>query len=166
MCLGKSHNSLRASSPVWASLARTCELGAEGSFLCSSRLRRSLARSRETRFARPNSRACSQARAIMALGLGCLWKINFFNLSPWDAVRMGWGIISVNFNFAGYLPMASQNPYPIILVTNYVLRDSSSLLGKYNFHYHKLITIYLCIYLIKPFITGSFKHFSRKSSHF
>ena len=31
------------------------------SFLCPSRLRRSLTRSRETRFARPNRRACSQA---------------------------------------------------------------------------------------------------------
>ena len=30
-------------------------------FLCPSRLRRSLVRSRETRFARPNRRACSQA---------------------------------------------------------------------------------------------------------
>ena len=43
--------SLRASSPIWASeasLART--------------LRRSLARSRAARFARPNRRACSQAK--------------------------------------------------------------------------------------------------------
>ena len=37
-------NQRRSSNPTWASL-----------------LRRSLARSRETRFARPNSRACSQA---------------------------------------------------------------------------------------------------------
>ena len=40
--------SLRASFPIWPSL-------------CPSRLRRSLARSRETRFARPNRGACSQA---------------------------------------------------------------------------------------------------------
>ena len=43
--------SLRASSPIWtneASLARTRERGAKGP--CPSRLRRSLARSRETRF--------------------------------------------------------------------------------------------------------------------
>ena len=43
--------SLRASSPIWANeaiLARTRERGAEGP--CPSRLRRSLARSRETRF--------------------------------------------------------------------------------------------------------------------
>ena len=49
--------SLRASSPIWASeasLARKRERG-------PSRLRRSLARSRETRFASPNRRACSQA---------------------------------------------------------------------------------------------------------
>ena len=48
--------SLRASSPIWASeasLARTRER--------PSRLRRSPARSRETRFTRPNRRACSQA---------------------------------------------------------------------------------------------------------
>ena len=49
--------SLRASSPIWASqasLARTHERGA-------SRLGRSLARFRETRFTRPNRRARSQA---------------------------------------------------------------------------------------------------------
>ena len=34
---------------------------ASSPFLCPSRLRRSLARSRETRFTRPNRRACSQA---------------------------------------------------------------------------------------------------------
>ena len=37
------------------------EIVASSPFLCPSRLRRSLARSRETRFARPNTRACSQA---------------------------------------------------------------------------------------------------------
>ena len=60
-------NSLRASSPIWASeasLARTRERGAP--FLCPSRLRRSLARSRETRFTRPNRRARSQARLRIA----------------------------------------------------------------------------------------------------
>ena len=36
---------------------------ASSPFLCPSRLRRSLARSRETRFTRPNRRACSQARS-------------------------------------------------------------------------------------------------------
>ena len=39
------------------------EIVASSPFLCPSRLRRSLARSRETRFARPNRRACSQANA-------------------------------------------------------------------------------------------------------
>ena len=39
------------------------ERASEGPFLCPSRLRRSLARSRETRFTRPNRRACSQANA-------------------------------------------------------------------------------------------------------
>ena len=49
--------SLRASSPIWASelsLARTHD---EGPFLCPLGLRRSLARSRVTRFTRPNRRA-------------------------------------------------------------------------------------------------------------
>ena len=53
-------SSLRESSPIWACLARTNERGAEG-------LRRSLARSRETRFARPNRRACWPARLFPAL---------------------------------------------------------------------------------------------------
>ena len=66
-------HSLRASSPIWASeasLARTRERGAP--FLCPSRLRRSLARSRETRFTRPNRRACSQASANMEFDRNCL----------------------------------------------------------------------------------------------
>ena len=53
--------SLRASSPILArkaSFSKTRERGAE------ERLRRSLARSRETRFARPKSRACSQAKEV------------------------------------------------------------------------------------------------------
>ena len=37
---------------------------ASSPFLCPSRLRRSLARSRETRFTLPNRRACSQANLI------------------------------------------------------------------------------------------------------
>ena len=37
------------------------ERASEGPFLCPSRLRRSLACSRETRFTRSNRRACSQA---------------------------------------------------------------------------------------------------------
>ena len=59
----KNH-SLQASSPIWVSevsLARTRERGGR-----PSRLRRSLTRSRETRFTRPNRRACSQARKIIA----------------------------------------------------------------------------------------------------
>ena len=43
------------------------ERASEGPFLCPSRLRRSLARSRETCFARPNRRACSQASLGMAV---------------------------------------------------------------------------------------------------
>ena len=41
------------------------EIVASSPFLCSSRLRRSLARSRETHFASPNRRACSQARNVI-----------------------------------------------------------------------------------------------------
>ena len=55
--------SLRASSPIWASEASKRERAAES--LCPSRLHRSLARSRETRFARPNRRACSQATFLL-----------------------------------------------------------------------------------------------------
>ena len=38
---------------------------ASSPFLCPSRLRRSLTRSRETRFTRPNRRACLQARGLL-----------------------------------------------------------------------------------------------------
>ena len=50
------------------------EIVASSPFLCSSRLRRSLARSRETRFTRPNRRACSQAKTISNRNLGS-WHI-------------------------------------------------------------------------------------------
>ena len=56
--------SLRATSPIWASevsLTRMRERGAEAPFLCPSPLGRLLARFLETRFTRPNRRACSQA---------------------------------------------------------------------------------------------------------
>ena len=101
---------MRGSSPIWASevsLARTLEKGAP--FPCLSRLRRSLARSRETRFTRPNRRACSQAKGILtkpslrfdrgggweSLSTGCHlhgttgnsgWKIKWFAPFPvWKA---------------------------------------------------------------------------------
>ena len=51
-------SSLRASSPIWASEPRE---NARARGPCPSPLRRSLVRSRETRFARPNRKACSQA---------------------------------------------------------------------------------------------------------
>ena len=44
------------------------EIVASSPFLCPSRLRRSLARSRETRFTRPNRRACSRSN-LMTLAL-------------------------------------------------------------------------------------------------
>ena len=47
------------------------EIVASSPFLCPSRLRRSLARSRETRFSRPNRRACSQAMENDAHRGGC-----------------------------------------------------------------------------------------------
>ena len=43
------------------------ERASQGPFLCPSRLRRSLARSRETRFTRPNRRACSHYTSPNAL---------------------------------------------------------------------------------------------------
>ena len=55
------YSSLRASSAVWASEASLARTHERGPILCHSRLRRSLTRSRETCFARPNRRACSQA---------------------------------------------------------------------------------------------------------
>ena len=60
--------SLRASSPIWAgeaSLARTNERGASFPLLLAA----SLARARETSFARPNRRACSQASRLMLKAL-------------------------------------------------------------------------------------------------
>ena len=59
----KLGTSLRASSPIWASeasLARTRP----------TRLRRSLALSRETRFTRPNRRACSKANWALEVEFG------------------------------------------------------------------------------------------------
>ena len=59
--------SLRASSPIWASeasLARTRERGAERPPPLAAS---PLARSRETRFTRPNRRACSQAMYVSEL---------------------------------------------------------------------------------------------------
>ena len=47
------------------------EIVASSSFLCPSRLRHSLARSHETRFSRPNRRACSQAMENDAHRGGC-----------------------------------------------------------------------------------------------
>ena len=59
--------SLRASSPIWASeasLARTRERGAERPLPLAAS---PLARSRETRFTRPNRRACSEAMYVSEL---------------------------------------------------------------------------------------------------
>ena len=58
-CLIGSSHSLRASSLIWTSEASLAS--------ATSRLRRSLARFRETRFTRPNRRACSQAIQHTAL---------------------------------------------------------------------------------------------------
>ena len=87
--------SLRASSPIWASeasLARTRERGAARSpFLCPSRLRRSLARSRETRLTRPNRRACSQATSwperLVLQASGFQWTIGKLSLDVFTVVK-------------------------------------------------------------------------------
>ena len=52
------------------------EIVASSPFLCPSRLRRSLARSRETRFTRPNRRACSRSN-LMTLALPKISSIFF-----------------------------------------------------------------------------------------
>ena len=48
------------------------EIVASSPFPCPSRLRRSLARSRETPLTRPNRRACSQAKFVFSYLLACL----------------------------------------------------------------------------------------------
>ena len=56
----------------------------------------------------------------------------------------GWGLLGLIF--AGYVPLAPQNPYPIIVycVAIYTLSFG-------NFHNPNLVAFCLCIYLIKPF---------------
>ena len=51
------------------------EIVASSPFLCPSRLRRSLARSRETRFTRPNRRASSQASFCVSLQLEYAYSV-------------------------------------------------------------------------------------------
>ena len=63
LCFLKRHFLANGISLRWAKNKWILwEIVASSPFLYPSRLRRSLARSRETRFARPNRRACSQAR--------------------------------------------------------------------------------------------------------
>ena len=54
--------------------------------------------------------------------------------------------------FAGYVPLASQNHYPIIVysVANYI-PHLSHLRKKSDFCNPNLVTFCLCIYLINPF---------------
>ena len=55
--------------------------------------------------------------------------------------------------FAGYVPLASQSPYPIIVyfLANY---RPHPLFGKCNFRDPNLVTFYLCIYLINVVSSG------------
>ena len=63
------------------------EIVASSPFLCPSQLRRSLARSRETRFARPNRRACSQARVNAILRTSLKQQEYLQNTEwPWSLV--------------------------------------------------------------------------------
>ena len=56
-----------------------------------------------------------------------------------ERARGGGGVLRLIF--VGYVPLASQSPYSIILVT----------LGQVcNFRDPNLVTFYLCIYLINP----------------
>lgn len=50
--------------------------------------------------------------------------------------------------FAAFVPLASQNPYPI---TEASYRPHRSLLSNCNFRTPKLVTFWLCIYHTKPF---------------
>ena len=54
--------------------------------------------------------------------------------------------------FAGYVPLASQNPYPIIVfsVANIVDHILVTLGEISHFCDPKLVTFYSCIYLINP----------------
>ena len=54
--------------------------------------------------------------------------------------------------FAGYVPLASQNHYPIIVysVANYIPHQSPYK-EKSDFCNPNLVTFCLCIYLINPF---------------
>ena len=80
--------SLRASSPIWASeasLARKRERG-------PSRLRRSLARSRETRFASPNSRVVTWyiQDPLIPIFLPLFWSLSPIfpqNFDPWALIK-------------------------------------------------------------------------------
>ena len=73
-----SMNSLRASSPIWASEASLA-----------------ITRSRETRFTRPNRRACSQARAWKASGTQCSFvhaqeaSLNYMQIIIWLLIAQG-----------------------------------------------------------------------------
>jgi len=87
-----------------------------------------------------------------------LWSRNFATMVTWchtsplywfgqKGFRSGGGGLPGLF-FAGYVLLASQNPYPVTVYSLTYYR----LLAKCNFHHPNLITSCLiCIYLKKPF---------------
>ena len=62
--------------------------------------------------------------------------------------RGGGGVLGLMF--AGYVPLASQSPYPIII---YFLANFRPHLS-HNFRDPSLVTFYLCIYLINVVSSG------------
>ena len=83
-------------------------------------------------------------RPIKKLTFDCGIRTRLPKLSPFldPAEGEGGGVLGVMF--AGYVPLASQSPYPIIVY----------FFGKCNFHYPNLVTFYLCIYLFNVVSSG------------
>ena len=71
--LGDIVKSIRARGTREETRLREAEAGKRKAFAGPSRLRRSLARSRAARFARPNRRACSQAKMNVAW-FSLMWR--------------------------------------------------------------------------------------------
>jgi len=138
--------SLRASSPIWASevsLARTRERGAEAR-ASPSQLRRSLARSRETPFARPNRRACSQAKGG---ALNCTYAITLiirtasrryvphYALHSSSSPRKGASRLTPLFS---PVPTTSPNiiaPFPFLRTSGHTISSLSFLYVRHVIHF-------------------------------
>ena len=67
--------------------------------------------------------------------------------TSWARGKGGGGGAVIGLMFAGYVPLASQSPYPIIVYFLGSYRPILSLFGKCNFRDPNLVTFYLYIYL-------------------